>query len=239
MQTFEEGNIINQHLILSLVYNAALLLSVGLFYDVFSREKQAANPRLKQLIFGLVLGGVTIVLMATPAHWAPGIIFDTRSILLSLSGLFFGTLPTLTAMTIGIGYRFYLGGGGTLTGVATIVASCLIGLAWRHYRFRASKELSFFELYLFSFVVHAAMLLCLLLLPHDIMQKTMQALFFPIMLIYPACSALLGDLLTRRLRRHRNEADLKVNEKRYQAILQTAMSGFWRFSHAGTTTGGQ
>jgi len=171
--------------------------------------------------------------MATPAHWAPGIIFDTRTILLSLVGLFFGYVPTLTAMAIGVGYRLHLGGGGTLAGVATIVSSGLIGLAWRHYRFRVSKELSLFEMYLFGFVVHAGMLLCLLLLPQDVMQRTIMALFFPIILIYPACTALLGNLFTSRLRRHQSDADLRVSEKRNQTILQTAMNGYWRFDMQG------
>jgi PAS domain S-box-containing protein len=231
--TYGACAIINLNIFFSLIYNAALLLSVGLFYDLFCRGKQASSTRIIQLIFGLIIGGVTIVLMATPAHWAPGIIFDTRSILLSLVGLFFGYVPTLTAMAIGVGYRLHLGGGGTLVGVATIVSSGLIGLTWRHYRFRASKELSLFEMYLFGFIVHAAMLLCLLLLPHDAMQRTIKALFFPIILIYPACTVLLGNLFISRLRRHRTEANLRVSEKRNQTILQTAMNGFWRFDMQG------
>jgi len=231
--TYGACAIINQNIFFSLIHNAALLLSVGLFYDLFYRGKQASRPRTIQLIFGLIIGGVTIVLMATPAHWAPGIIFDTRSILLSLTGLFFGTGPTLTAMAIGAGYRLHLGGGGALAGVATIVSSGLIGLTWRHYRFSASKELSLFEMYLFGFVVHAAMLLCLLLLPHDVMQRTIKALFFPIILIYPASTALLGNLFISRLRRHRTQANLRASEERNQTILHTAMNGFWRFDMQG------
>jgi hypothetical protein len=37
--------------------------------------------------------------------------------------------------------RLSLGGVGALTGVATIISASLIILAWRHYRFRESREL--------------------------------------------------------------------------------------------------
>jgi PAS domain S-box-containing protein len=223
----------SQDLLFSLIYNAALLLSLGLFFDVFNRGKQTSRPSLNQLIFGLMIGGVAVVLMATPARWAPGIIFDARTILLGLSGLFFGPLPTLTAMAIAVVYRLDLGGAGTLAGVATIVSSGLLGLAWRRYRLHAANELSLCELLLFGVVVHAVMLLCLTLLPPEVAQRTIRALFLPVALIYPTCTALLGNLLNSRLRRHRYEEDLRTSAEQHRTILQTAMDGILRIDGQG------
>ncbi|MFN2355465.1 MAG: PAS domain S-box protein [Desulfopila sp.] len=227
------STIMNYDLFINLVCNAAVLLSLGLIYDVFYRSKRQTSTSLNQGIFGVIIGLVAIALMATPANWVSGIIFDTRTILLGLSGLFFGSIPTFVAMAIAAAYRLNLGGSGALTGVVTILSSGLIGLVWRHYRFRESKQLSFFEMYLFGVVVHLFMILCMFLLPQDIMQRTIKAIILPVMLIYPACTALLGNLLTSRQRRIRIEDDLITSENLHRTILQTAMSGIWRTNMQG------
>ena len=146
---------------------------------------------------------MSIVLMLTPVRWESGIFFDTRTILLGVTGLFFGTIPTFLSMAIAGAYRLNLGGGGALMGVATIVSSGLIGLIWRRFRFSESKELSLRELYLFGGVVHATMILCMFLLPQAVILKTIGTLALPVIIVYPICSALLGVLLVGRQRRQR------------------------------------
>ena len=146
---------------------------------------------------------MSIVLMLTPVRWESGIIFDTRTILLGVTGLFFGTIPAFLSMAIAGAYRLNLGGGGALMGVATIVSSGLIGLIWRRFRFSESKELSLRELYLFGGVVHATMILCMFLLPQAVILKTIGTLALPVIIVYPICSALLGVLLVGRQRRQR------------------------------------
>ncbi len=146
---------------------------------------------------------MSIVLMLTPVRWESGIIFDTRTILLGVTGLFFGTIPTFLSMAIAGAYRLNLGGGGALMGVATIVSSGLIGLIWRRFRFSESKELSLRELYVFGGVVHATMILCMFLLPQAVILKAIGTLALPVIIVYPICSALLGILLVGRQRRRR------------------------------------
>jgi len=223
----------SHNLFLSLVCNAAVLISLGLIFDVFHRRKRAASTFLSQFIFGVIIGLVAIVLIAIPANFLSGIIFDTRTILLGLTGLFFGTIPTLVAMAIAAAYRLTLGGSGALMGIATILSSGLIGLAWRHYRFRESKELSLVEMYLFGLIVHLFMILCMVLLPQELIQSTIKALILPVILIYPACTALLGNLLTNRQRKSRIEDNLMTSEKLHRTILQTAMNGIWQMDMQG------
>ncbi|MGK2906620.1 MAG: PAS domain S-box protein [Desulfuromonadales bacterium] len=223
----------SHNLFAGLVYNAALLLSLSLIYDVFYRRKRAPRNYTNQIIFGLVIGLVAVLLMTIPARWDSGIIFDTRTVLLGLTGLFFGTIPTLTAMAIALIYRFFLGGVGTLPGFATILSSGLIGLAWRYYRFRESKELSFFELYLFGVIVHVFLILSMFLLPQEVMQRTISALLLPALLVYPACTALLGILLSREQKRHRLKEELEVSEELHRSILRTSKDGIWRISMQG------
>ncbi|AMV73623.1 hypothetical protein JCM30471_20410 [Desulfuromonas carbonis] len=223
----------NSELFYSLTCNAALLLSLGLIYDLFQQDQRRAATSFKQLGFGILIGLVALVLMATPARWVGDIIFDTRTILLSLTGLFFGPLPTLAAMAIAAAYRISLGGSGMLMGVATILVAGGLGLAWRHWRWRQKQEPTVGDLYLFGMVVHLGMIACMPLLPPNLRGTTFRTLTLPILILYPVATALLGHLLASRQRRQRIEAELHRSEGLHRSILQTAMDGIWRVDRQG------
>lgn len=226
----------NNILFISLINNAALLLSLGLIYDILYRRKTETLPILNKIASGLIIGVIAVVLMATPARWESGIIFDTRTILLGLTGLFFGTLPTLLAMAIAGAYRLSLGGGGALMGIATIISSSLVGLSWRHYRLHELRGLSLPELYLFGGVVHFVMILCMFLLPQEAIQRTISTLALPVIVIYPVCTALLGNLLSGRLRRYRIEKELRDTTYRFNRIAEQSRTVTWEVDTAGLYT---
>ncbi len=148
-----------------LVNNAALLLALGLIYDILENSPKIQNKPVQQVVTGIAIGIIGIAIMLNPWEFMPGVVFDTRSVLLSISGLFLGTVPTLLAVLMTGSYRLYLGGTGTLTGIAVIVTSGVIGLMWRHLRHNKKSDLSMKGLYFFGIVVHIAMLLWILSLP--------------------------------------------------------------------------
>jgi len=196
-----------------IIENAALLLTLGLIYDALSRNSRAPS-RLNQLAAGVVIGGIAVLIMMNPVRWEPGVIFDTRTILLGLTGLFFGAVPTLLAASIAGIYRLSVGGGGTAMGLVTIFTSAVIGLSWRRLRSGRPSEISLAGMYVFGCVVHAVMILCMFLLPWPIVSKALSAMAVPVMLIYPVCTALLGNLLTSLHRRSRIES-------RYHALYDS------------------
>ncbi len=118
---------------IELINNVALLLGLALLYDL-TLQYHGTRWLLPRLFYGVVIGGVGVAVMLTPWPVVPGIVFDTRSILLSLSGLFFGTVPTLIAIIITGSFRFYQGGAGMWVGVTVILVSGLLGLGWRYLR---------------------------------------------------------------------------------------------------------
>lgn len=63
--------------------------------------------------------------MLHPFVVAPGLIFDGRSVMISLSGLFFGPIAAMTAGTMALVLRILQGGEGALMGVLAIIASVL------------------------------------------------------------------------------------------------------------------
>ncbi|MCL5808516.1 MAG: GGDEF domain-containing protein, partial [Deltaproteobacteria bacterium] len=135
---------------LGLVQNAALLLAVAFLFDVVAIRWRTTRSSLRQATVGLALGAIGVTVMLTPWTFAPGIVFDTRSVLLGISGLFFGSFSTAIAMAMTAAFRFYQGGAGAWTGIAVILISGTIGIVWRRIGRRPLTEISWRELYLFD-----------------------------------------------------------------------------------------
>ncbi|MCA9944906.1 MAG: hypothetical protein KC449_15580 [Anaerolineales bacterium] len=101
----------NSEAVVGLIHNTALLLGLAVIYDNLP-DRKPANPRFMQLMTGLALGLIGLAVMFTPWEFSPGIVFDTRSILLSLTGLFFGAIPALVAVVMTAVLRLFQGGQG-------------------------------------------------------------------------------------------------------------------------------
>ena len=117
---------------LGLAQNISLLLALVVVFDSLGVRERAMQVPFRQAVVGILLGGIGVVVMLTPWVLIPGVAFDTRSVLLGISGLFFGTLPTVIAMALTAAFRVYQGGSGAFTGVLVILATGTMGLAWRH-----------------------------------------------------------------------------------------------------------
>ena len=206
--------------IIGLVNNIALLLALGLIYDMVGYRSRGAKPSFQQVIAGIVLGAIGVAVMLTPWELTPGIFFDTRSVLLSVSGLFFGTAPTLIAVIMTAVLRFSIGGSGAWMGVAVIFTSGGIGVAWRHLRKEHLGVISIKELYVFGLVVHLNMLFWMLTLPWPLPLKVLSQVGVPVMVIHPIGTALLGWLMISRQRRKRTEMQLQESEGRYRALFE-------------------
>jgi len=204
---------------LALVHNASLLLAMALVYDLATTRWWGNESRLRQLAVGVAIGGLGIALMLSSWVLEPGIIFDTRSILLGVSGLFFGTLPTAIAMAMTAALRLWQGGAATPMGVSVIVASGCIGLAWRHRRRAVLADLGAKELYALGVAVHVTMLALTMTLPREMGLRVLAGIGFPVLVIYPAATAALGLLMVNRLRRKRDADQLRESEERTRAAL--------------------
>lgn len=186
----------------SLIFNAALLLVVVQALDLALVRQSFDRLAFQQpWLVGIVLGGIGIGLMMAPLALLPGVIFDVRSVLLAISGLFFGVLPTAIAMLMTAAYRLTLGGAGAWPGVAVIAASGLIGLAWRHWRRPSLEAMRWHELYLFGLLVHVVMLALMLILPWQFALEVLAAISLPTLAIHPMLTVVLGLLLSTRLAR--------------------------------------
>jgi PAS domain S-box-containing protein len=213
--------------LLPLIYNGALLLGLAFLYDLLAiPARDGAPTRPQQLLLGAGVGVIGVILMLTPWRFNEGVVFDTRSVLLSISGLFFGVVPTVVAMLMTSALRIYQGGAGALTGVSVIVVTGCMGIGWRLWRQPALATLSWRELYRFGWIVHGVMLfLFMVTLPLATAQQVLAAITVPVLLIYPLATMLLGQLLVNRQRRELAAEALLASEQRHRSYVDSAPYG--------------
>lgn len=191
-------------IIIGLVHSAAVLLAFTMLYENFWLKNEASKSIWTKILTGIVLGGIGCILMLTPWTLIPGVVFDARSILFSISGLFFGPIPTILAIFITGTLRITMGGDGLLMGQAVIVSSGTIGLLWRYYRPSWRQNNIYLELLAMGFLVHLVMYGCTLLLPEADQQLVRKTLTLPLLLIYTPTTVLLGIMMLRQSKNHLN-----------------------------------
>ncbi|OFY41668.1 MAG: hypothetical protein A2X18_10070 [Bacteroidetes bacterium GWF2_40_14] len=209
----------NDSMILGLVQNVAILLAFSLLYDLVWRKEDGFIKILYKYFLGTAIGIIGIVLMMTPWVLVPGLTFDTRSILLLNSGLFFGPIPTIISMTITALYRIYLGGAGVWMGVAVIVTSGSIGILWKKFYPDWRKGNYLLDLFKVSMLTHIVMLACTVFLPKEVLWITLTKMALPVLVIYPIGSMLLGRILISRLSGWNAKNALKLGEERYVTFI--------------------
>lgn len=178
----------------ALITNASLLLALGVLYDMVL-SKLFKKKSLRELSVGAILAFIGIALMNNPWQFSPGLFFDTRSILLSVSALFLGTTATIVATVGVIIYRLTAGSAGAIMGVTVAMVSTILGLLLRYYRKTHPFELKWYHLYAFGVIVHIAMLLASFTLPIERTKEVLSVISAPVMIIYPIATVLLGSLL--------------------------------------------
>ncbi len=216
-----------ENVFLALIKNAALLLAMAFIYDVMTSRYRLRQNRVVQVFVGMTLGLLGITIMLTPWQFVPGIVFDTRSVLLGISGLFFGTIPTTLAMILTATFRLWQGGAAAGVGAGVIAASGTLGILWKHLNRRGTEELSWRQLYLFGVVVHIVMLAFMLLLPWATAQQVLRQITLPVILIYPLATAMLGTLMVIRKRRDQMSISLQASEERLRMTLKASQQGLY------------
>jgi len=207
-----------------LVLNGALLLSLalatGIVPDRFVPERRWTG----QLALGALIAGFGVSVMLVPVTLTPGLVFDVRSVLLALSGLFFGIVPTAVAMVVTAALRWSMGGVGATLGIAVIFASGLIGIAWRHWRREQLHQLRARELYAFGALVHVVMIAILSALPGPVAAQFWREAVGPILLVYPLLTLLVGRVLVGRVAHERLVDTLRASEQRFRHLFEDSAS---------------
>lgn len=208
---------------LPLINNITLILSLSILYSLISQRWDYSSIWHKVLA-GLLFGFVAILGMMNPLKLQPGVIFDGRSIILSIGALFGGPVTAIISALISTLYRIYLGGAGTIMGVSVILSSSAIGVAYHFIRLRSSKATRLGLLYLFGVIVHLNMLVLTSALPSNISHNVLDTIALPVLVIYPIASLLICLLFLQQESRRKVSIALKESEENYRQLVENASS---------------
>ncbi len=211
--------------LIALFNNAALLLVLSVIYEVVYLLPSRYR-RMQPVLSGVLIALICSAVMIMPFTLQSGIIFDTRSILISVTALIFGPIPTGITVVAASLVRLGIGGIGTIPGLATIITSALLGLVWRRWLYSKPAKWRWLNILAMSFCVHAVMLACMLLLPYPDNLNVIGAIGVPVMLIYPIASVLLSLLLMRQQSLRHTRDLLTQSEERFKLLFDKAPLGY-------------
>ncbi|MFW6356133.1 MAG: PAS domain S-box protein [Spirochaetota bacterium] len=206
-------------IILDLVHNVSLLLALAVGYDYVAARLDRRSV-VYRLVSGLLFGGVAIVGMLTPLEFAPGVIYDGRSIVLGVAGYMGGSVAGLIAAVAAAAYRVCLGGAGTTAGLIIIAEATALGIAAHHLRRRFSVLEHPLGIYLFAAVVHVFMLAGQTVLPNAVFRDVLSALGPTVLLFYPLGMLLTTLVMLNNERQQQTRRSLEASEERYRSLFE-------------------
>ncbi len=221
---------------IELVQSIALLLVFTFFFEKRRIEIIHSERMLPKILIGAVVGGIGVFLMLNRWTYQLGHSLDLRTVLLSISGLYLGAIPTIVATLLICIYRFSMGGELMVIGLMLMASSGLMGIGWRYFQQRKGRINSFLSLYLLGFLTHVLMLFWL---PKEEFLELIQRMALPVIALYPFITVLLGMLMNRQLQNWENEKakDRFIeSEQRFARIMQNINMFFFNLDLNGNFT---
>lgn len=205
-------------IIYELLYNLFALLSLSVISN-FIDQKFDSKTIKGQISQGLLFGIIAVIGMSYPFVFSEGIIFDGRSIVISLATLFFGYISGLISSLFAVTYRIYLGGEGAFVGVLVILLSFLLGSYFYKKVAQNKIQLSNSNLYLFGLIVSSAMVLSMVFLPSERILNVMRRIGPTVIIFYPIITLGIGKIILNQLRNNETLISLKKSEELFKTTL--------------------
>lgn len=222
-------------IIVDIINNLSFLAALCVFSDVIDKYVNR-DKIIGKISQGALFGIIAVLAMLKPLSLAPGLFFDGRSIIISLSGYFFGPMAAVISASGAILCRAVQGGVGSLTGILVIISSALIGSVFYFLRYKEKgrKKSHLRNMIYLGVLVHIVMFFLMFTLPLHAAMKTVQRMGFAILVIYPLASIIVGKILFDMSEKKKY---LKLHlsaEKEYRDIVENANSIILRMKPDGS-----
>ncbi|MDO8896822.1 MAG: PAS domain S-box protein [Bacteroidales bacterium] len=212
-------------ILIDLIYNLSVLVAISALSG-FINQRFDRNLLSGKVLQGLLFGSATMVGMMYPFVVTEGIIFDGRSIVISLAALFFGPVSGAISAIIAVSYRLYLGGSGILMGSLVILSSFAIGWASHSYRrWKKIVQIKVWGFLLMGILVHVVMIVLMLALPSAVRRETFQLIGFTVLGIYPLVTVIIGKVLLDQELNSSLFKQLSESEKLYRTTFYSIGDG--------------
>ena len=201
--------------------NAGLIALLAVVYGLTIGGSDHADERIRALrsrvmvgVCGLLFGLVAVIAMNAPLRIAPGVIVDSKTIIMALAGAFLPAWPAALCVAIGCAYRLYLGGLGAWAGMGVMVGAALAG--WLMHRARPAFDRRWRGfaalaawLAVFGLLVALSSMLASLLLPVAMIRPVIERSFVPVFVIFPLGVMVFGTLFDGSLKMRQRERALR------------------------------
>ena len=215
-----------------IIINVILLFGL-VFMVTLSEQKHTQRRTVGRVVFGIVIGIITIIIMMNGWQMETGVIYDTRSVIISVTGFFFSGLTAVIATVVAIAYRISVGGDGVYAGVLTLFSSLMIALFWKNVFIKKFKINKYLSLYLFGLSVHIAMLLSQLALPYPKNFEVLVLIGPVVLVIYPIATTLISMAIMNHEKRVESQELIKKSEEKYRSLVSDSELGIIQFNTEG------
>ncbi|MCF7927416.1 MAG: diguanylate cyclase [Candidatus Izimaplasma sp.] len=202
-------------IIIVFVTNILLLLSLGVIYTLFSDITM--EWWVKKIIMGFAVMIIGFIIMRNNFILKSGIVFDSRTVLISITGMFLGFIPTIMGVISLSIHRIIIGGVGLTAGLLWIFLGAFLGLTWRYTRLKndSVKKISHIELFLVNLAIQTVMIIILLIFVNVLGSDTIKTITLPILLVFPIGGYLVSSFLLLLRQMHFDSLHIKNREKEY------------------------
>lgn len=199
------------NILLELVFNLGILVSISIISGFIG---QRGNKNwYSELLQGLLFGSAAVIGMLHPLVVAPGLIFDGRSVMISLAGLFFGPIAATIAGIMALVGRLQQGGEGAILGVLIIILSAFLGAFLYTRNKKTDRKVTLSQLMSMGVIVHVTMILLMFILLGDMGISTVKLLGLPIIIAYPLATVFIGWIISESHERRRIAEALRESQK--------------------------
>ncbi len=203
--------------------NAAILIVLIFIYSRIYRYLRSYDF-YKQLVNGVLFSCISIIVMSCSIPLLPGLVFDTRSVIISTAALFGGPICAAITAAASVACRYYLGGQGMVMGVSVIMSSALLGTVYYYLKENNPKAMAPGFIFLFGLIVHLVMLLCAFTLRFDVALKTIKDIGWIILIVYPIISFAVISLMKETETRINLEDVFRLNLENYRELVNDSSS---------------
>jgi len=205
-----------------IIYNLSLLALLSVLSN-FLDDRLDRHELRGQASQGLLFGLIAITGMIYPFTYAEGIIFDGRTVVVSLGTAFFGPLAGAISMMLAGTFRVYIGGDGATMGMLTLIFAYIIGWVFHLFKKKNLNErITTFQLLSMGVIVHFMMAVFVYTLPSQHVTIVLQTIAITVMGIYPLVTLLIGKILTAHEERRMHMQKLEESEERFRRLIHSS-----------------
>lgn len=206
-------------IVLDLIYNLAIIVSFITLIFFFDRLR-IGNIKLRRLIQGVLFGAAAILGILKPFYLTEGLFFDGRTVVLSLSALFYGPVVGLISALMVAIVRIIIGGVGIWMGLATIFSAHIIGSLFYTYFKGDDRKIKYTHILLVGLITHILMVLSISLLPKSTQKETFDTIAVTVLIAYPLATLLIGAILKTHFNIIHFSNEIKQKEEQYRLIVE-------------------